>query len=121
MAKERLHIRIPDDTKAKIESIADKRNCSMTQASHDVLAHGLDYLGYNGGRSRFERLIQQISVGLFHIGATLSLLSLLGSLSMLVLGISVLVGSLGVIGLGRVLASRYDPALTERLPEVRIE
>jgi hypothetical protein len=121
MAQERLHIRIPETTKDKLESIANKRDCSMTQASHDVLEHGLDYLGYNGGRSRFQSLVHQISVGLFHVGATLTLLSLLGSLSMLIIGISVLCGSLSVIGIGRVLTARYDPALTQMLPEVRIE
>ena len=89
MAKERLHIRIPDTTKDKLESIANKRDCSMTQASHDVLEHGLDYLGYNGGRSRFQALVQQVSVGLFNIGATLTLLYLLGSLSMRIVGVSV--------------------------------
>jgi uncharacterized membrane protein YhfC len=121
MSQDRLHIRIAPETKTKLETIAERNDSSMTQASRTVLEHGLDYLGYNGGRSRFQQLTDNVATGLFHAGATIMLLSFFGSISMLIIGISIMGGSLGVIGLGRLLSKRYDPQLTQKLPEVHIE
>jgi hypothetical protein len=121
MARTSLSIRVRDSTKDKLDRIADRDGITRTEAMRTTLEHGLNYLGYNGGQSRFQQLVTNVATGLFHAGATILLLSLFGSLGMLVIGVSIMCGALGVIGLGRVLSKKYDPYITQQLPEVHIE
>lgn len=113
--------RTDERTHAAVDRFADDDDLTKSDAAQTALQSGLKQLGYlGGGRTRAQRLLEHVAVGVFHVGATLVVLSLLGSLSLLFAGSGALFGALAVIAISRSVIPRYEPTLSARLPRIEV-
>lgn len=120
--KEPLATRVDEATHSAVERLAEDRDISKSKATEDAVISGLARMGYrSGGPTPARGLIRSVAAGTFFVGATLLLLSLLGSLSLFGAGMGVMSASFGLTVVGRVVVPRFEPALTNRLPKIKVD
>jgi hypothetical protein len=121
MSGKPLSTRTDERTHSAVDCLSADRDVTKSAAVEAALQAGLCHLGYlGGGRTRAQRLLDHVAVGVFHVGATLVLLSLLGSLSLLVAGVATLAGSLAAVGISRAVIPRFEPGASAAIPRVEV-
>jgi len=117
-----ISISTDEPTHTAVEQLQDDRDCSKSEAAETALSVGLDRLGYGrGAGTPAGRLVDVAAIGVFHVGATLVLLSLLGSVSLLFAGVGALFGSLGLTAVSRVVIPKLEPDLSNKLPSIEVQ
>jgi len=107
------------DAVARLKS--DRGIESKSKAVECGLKAGLQRLGYlGGGKTPAQSLLNGVAVSVFHVGATLMMLSLFGSLAFFGAAIGVLGGSLALAVISRWAVPRVEPSLTNRLPRIEV-
>lgn len=105
-----------------VDELQERRDIESRSKSVEVaLKAGLRRLGYlGGGRTPAQSLLNGVAVSVFHVGATLMVLSLLGSLAFFGAAVGVLGGSLALAVISRWAVPRVEPGLTNRLPRIEV-
>jgi len=124
MSTETIATRTDEQTNSAVEALSEDRSHeSKSKAAQEAIQTGLRELGYlDGGRTPASRLVDNVAIGIFHVGATLVGLAVVGiSSAFFVAGISVLVAALGLVGVSRFVVPRFEPAITNSLPQVEVK
>jgi len=117
-----LTFRADEETHAAVEELGRDRGLSKSKAAEEALQSGLNRQGYRDADSTAaRRLANSVAIGIFHVGATLILLSLFGSLSLLFAGVGALAASLCFALGSTVLIPKFEPSLSNRLPTIEVK
>lgn len=122
MSRRTLGSDVPEQVHDAIDQLREDRGWEHKSRAHrTAVKHGLAQLGYlDGGRTRAQRTVETVAIGLLCIGATLAVLSVLTSVALLYGGMGVLFGALGTMLASRMVLPRFEPRLTNRLPQIEV-
>jgi len=117
-----IQSKVDADTSSAIDNLEDDRGTESTSKAVEIAVQtGLRRLGYlDGGRTPAQALAESVAVGVFHVGATLMGLALLGSFTFFGAAIGVLAASLSLAVGARVAIPRLEPRLTNSLPKIEV-
>jgi drug/metabolite transporter (DMT)-like permease len=102
-----------------IEALATDRRLKKSEAIDLVIAVGLDRLGYHRARtSPAVRILRHAAVGMFHVGATLVVLSALTSISFAFAGVMVGLAALVTVIVADIVVPRFEPRISNALPRL---
>jgi len=121
MSTKPISTRTDEQTHSAVDQLSEDRGENMSGAAEEALQAGLKRLGYlDGGPTPARRLVEIVSTGVFHVGATLLAFSLFGSAAFFASGMGVMAASLGLALTGRFIIPRLEPGLTNRMPRVEV-
>jgi drug/metabolite transporter (DMT)-like permease len=102
-----------------IEALATDRRLKKSEAVDLAIAVGLDQLGYHRARaSPAVRILRHAAVGMFHVGATLVVLSALTSISFAFAGVMVALAALVTVIVADLVVPRFEPRISNALPRL---
>jgi hypothetical protein len=122
MSRRTLGSDVPEEMHNAIDELREDRGWEHKSKAHRAaVEQGLAQLGYlDGGKTPAQRTVETVAVGLLCVGATLAVLSLLTSVTLLYGGLGVLFGALGTMVASRVVLPRFEPHVTNRLPRIEV-
>jgi len=121
MAKKQLTTRADSETHSAVKRLQEDRHESMSKATEEAVGAGLQRMGYlDGGSTPARRLTETVATGVFHVGATLLLLSLFGPAAFFGMAMGALLGSLALAVVARGVIPRYEPHISNQIPTVEV-
>jgi Ribbon-helix-helix protein, copG family. len=119
MTRKTLGTRADEQIHEAIEALAADRGMSKSDAVELTIANGLEHLGYDRARSSpAVRILTHAAVGMFHVGATLVLLSALTSISFAFAGVMVGMAALATVIIADYVVPRFEPGISNALPRL---
>lgn len=114
-----LGTRADEQIHEAIEALASDRGLSKSDAVDLSIITGLEHLGYDRARSSpAVRILKHAAVGMFHVGATLVVLSALTSISFAFAGAMVGLASMLTVIIADVIVPRFEPGISNALPRL---